>query len=171
MKISKELLEAIITEETTRIKKIMLLKEEEKVIRRKLAGLNETGEWSDDEEGIAQKDELRKNLEDVKSMINPGVHFEITSINGFDKYQGAYANIAIHNADTNVLNRYRVWAIQEGYWLWIENFPIDNTSKKGQKPGFEGTTVEIADAINKKYSIMASHLNEKEAAAPAENQH
>jgi hypothetical protein len=179
MKIDKKTIHAIISEEVAKVRRAMILKEEERIIRRKLSALDETGEWSNDEDDVAWKEALKQSLQDVESMLNPGVHFEILDIKGFDKYQGPYAIIGIHNADAGalgkepveILNKYKVWTTEHQGELWIENFPIDNTSKEGKLPGFQGSVVDIADVINKKYSIMARHLNEKEVDTPADNKY
>ena len=47
-------------------------------------------------------------------------------------------------------NRYNIWTMEEYGELWIENFPIDNTSGKDAKPGFQGTIPEIVNVINTK---------------------
>lgn len=53
--------------------------------------LNETGEWEDDEEGLAWKEALvnlvKKYTEGIK-----GFEFDDSDVNGFDKYQGPYIN-------------------------------------------------------------------------------
>ncbi len=114
--------------------------------------LNETGEWSDDEEGSAWIESLRGELEMVQNMLAPGLYFIVKDIKGFDKYQGPYATIEI-NGDT-----YKVWT-QENDELWIEDFPLDNTSSEGSRGGFMGNSAEVADAISSQYSVL-SDLNE-----------
>lgn len=114
--------------------------------------LNETGEWSDDEEGNAWIEALRGELELVQNMLSPGLYFIIKDIKGFDKYQGPYAIIEI-NGDT-----YKVWT-QENDELWIEDFPVDNTSHESAGKGFLGNAAAVADAINHYYSVLAT-MNE-----------
>ncbi len=55
--------------------------------------LNETGEWSGDEDDIAA-------LEDMRQMVNliateTGGKLKVIDVKGFDKYQGAYAIVEI----------------------------------------------------------------------------
>lgn len=114
--------------------------------------LNETGEWSDDEEGNAWIEALRNELDLVQDMLAPGLYFIVKDVKGFDKYQGPYATIEI-NGDT-----YKVWT-QENDELWIEDFPLDNTSSEGSRGGFMGNSAEVADAISSQYSVL-SDLNE-----------
>lgn len=114
--------------------------------------LNETGEWSDDEEGSAWIESLREELEMVQNMLAPGLYFIIKEIKGFDKYQGPYAIIEING------DKYKVWT-QENNELWIEDFPLDNTSSEGSRKGFMGNSAEVADAISSQYSVL-SDLNE-----------
>ena len=116
--------------------------------------LNETGEWSGDEDDQAWIAGLQNELEWVQNMLAPGIPFIVNDIQGFDKYQGPYANVHIDGDD------YKIWTT-EGDRLWIENFPIDNTSKKGLRAGFEGDARQLAAAINTKYSILGPiHMNE-----------
>lgn len=115
--------------------------------------LNETGEWSDDEEGNAWIEALRNELDLVQDMLAPGLYFIVKNVKGFDKYQGPYATIEI-NEDT-----YKVWT-QENDELWIENFPVDNTSHEGAGKGFLGNAAAVADAINHYYSVLAT-MNEE----------
>lgn len=119
-----------------------------------IGSLNETGEWSGDEDDMAWIESLRDELEMVHSMVAPGIAVIIKDIEGFDKYQGPYAAIEING------DEYKVWTVK-GDELWVENFPIDNTSGDGQKPGFLGNSAEVASAIDSRYSIL-SNLNEDE---------
>lgn len=113
--------------------------------------LNETGEWADDEEGLAWIESLRNELDLIPGELNLGIKMTIDDVRGFDKYQGPYANITING------DNYKVWTT-ENQKLWIENFPINN-SVEGQNPGFEGFPDQIADAINKHYSNPGSKPN------------
>jgi hypothetical protein len=111
--------------------------------------LNETGEWSDDEEGLAWIESLKHELELIQSELNLGIKMSIDDVRGFDKYQGPFAEITING------DHYKVWT-NEDRGLWVDNFPIDNRSSKGNKPGFEGFPDQVADAINKHYSSPGS---------------
>jgi len=66
--------------------------------------------------------------------------FKIIDILLFDKYQGTYAFVSIND------KMYKIWIIEDDK-LWIEDYPIDNTSEQGNQPGFEGTWEEITDVI------------------------
>ena len=69
-------------------------------------------------------------------------HFSIKDIHMFDKYQGPYAFVLINE------KQYRIWTTQKD-GLWIEDYPIDNTSNRGENlnPGFDGTWLEIVEVI------------------------
>lgn len=108
--------------------------------------LNETGEWIDDAEGIAWKDSLRSAVEEIKDMLNSDITFEIKNVNGFDKYQGPYADVKIND------KFYTIWFAEGDDILYVEYFPVSNTDPKTEKPGFIGTTVDIADVINDYFS-------------------
>ena len=98
--------------------------------------LKETGEWVNDEEGLA----WIKSLEDEVKKIENEVHFfKVIDVKEFDKYQGPYANVII------LRNNYKIWT--ENDLLWIEGFPIDNTSGPKTKEGFLGTAEEIIDML------------------------
>ncbi len=99
--------------------------------------LKETGEWADDEEGLAEKQYLRDLIKPIEDKID---FFELIDIVGFDKYSGPYALVKILDKE------YKIWTSTEDL-LWIEDFPIDNTSKEGLNPGFLGTPQEIIDKL------------------------
>lgn len=118
--------------------------------------LNETGEWASgldwqyvkDHPEIADRDDqaawiksLADSLEEVQNMLGDNIKMEIEDIKGFDNYQGPYANINING------KHFKVWTM-EFHDLWIEDFPIDNTSDDGNRPGFQGEPIDIAEAIN-----------------------
>ena len=116
--------------------------------------INETGEWNGDAEDMQMIRSLKINLEMVRDNLNPGLTMEIGEIKGFDKYQGPYADIKINGEP------FTAWLI-DGDMLWIEDFPIYNTSGEGKRAGFEGFPHDVSIAINKQYSIL-SHMNEGE---------
>lgn len=102
--------------------------------------LNETGEWDDeDEELIYWKDELRKELTTVVQKTNGKL--KLLDVRGFDKYQGPYAIVEIDG------RRYKVWTTDEKR-LWIEDYPVDNTSSSTTKAGFEGNISDIIQMLN-----------------------
>ena len=120
--------------------------------------INETGEWdrsvtwewvkenpeeaANDDQGSMILD-LEEKLNMLESELAPppaGVTIEIVDIIGFDNYQGAYAWVKIND------KKYKVWATDNG-GLWIENYPVDNTSEKGNRAGLEGFPHEIAEII------------------------
>ena len=99
--------------------------------------LKETGEWVNDEEGLA----WIKSLEDEVKKIENEVHFfEVIDVKGFDKYQGPYAVVGILGKG------YYIWTTEDNL-LWIEDFPIDNTSGHETSKGFSGTAKEIIDML------------------------
>ena len=102
--------------------------------------ITETGEWDEsDEELVGWKESLENDVKYIQEKTNGKL--QLDSVRGFDKYQGPYANVHINN------KHYEVWT-SENNTLWIENFPIDNTSQKGLNPGFQGDVNTIVDLIN-----------------------
>ena len=116
--------------------------------------LFETGEWSRDVNWQFVKDNPDNDSEEanwirrfeskletiINHIVNPDI-FKIIDINGRDMYQGPYATVKIFN------RIYKMWTTQDDD-LWIENFPIDNTSEEGQVTGFEGTPYGIVRLLN-----------------------
>lgn len=103
--------------------------------------INETGEWEDDEEGVAWKDALKGMLNTIERVTHGKLR--LIDVRGFDKYQGPYGIVEIEG------KKYKVWAI-EGGMLFIENYPISN-SQEGQNKGFEGTAQDVVDLVSDKY--------------------
>lgn len=116
----------------------------------------ETGEWSRDvdwdwvkenpEEAMNDEEvswilKLEETLEDVRELLNNKEDLIIKDIKGFDKYQGPYANVIIKGKN------YTVWTTEHN-GIWIDNFPVDNTSDDDKLPGFEGNVEQVAEAIN-----------------------
>lgn len=117
--------------------------------------INETGEWARDVDWEFVKNnpdaddefsswirELEKLLNEVKQYLDDKSRLEIIDIEGFDKYQGPYAQVEIDGKN------YEVWTTDEPYMLWIEDYPIDNTSEEGLRAGFKGEPIEIAQMLN-----------------------
>lgn len=114
--------------------------------------LNETGEWArgldwlyvkenpdDDSQEANWIRRLADDLEYIIEQIKP-IKMEIEDIQGFDLYQGPYAYINIEGKE------FKVWTT--GYnELYIEDFPIDNTSEEGLNPGFQGDKEIVIDVI------------------------
>ncbi len=103
--------------------------------------LKETGEWSGDEEDRAWMDALQAAVLGISAEVP---EFQFLSVHGFDKYQGPYARVSWRGAT------YNVWTLGDydgDDRLWIEDFPVDNTSSGGNLPGFSGTWDEIADML------------------------
>ncbi len=112
--------------------------------------LFETGEWSRDVNWQFVKDnpdndseeanwirEFEKKLQFIIDYLdNPDI-FKIIDINGRDMSQGPYATVKIFN------RTYKMWTTQDED-LWIENFPIDNTSEDGKLPGYQNYNFSIA---------------------------
>lgn len=120
--------------------------------------LNETGEWSKDVDWNYVKDNpdakddcslwikaLEDDLMKIKDMLSTNIKLEINSIRGFDMYQGPYAWITINNG--KIQDKFKVWTMED-IELWIEDFPIDNTSDDNNNAGFRGLPIDIADVIN-----------------------
>lgn len=118
--------------------------------------LFETGEWSSyidldyvlenpdcDEEECNWIKQLLKQLEVIKDDLNNKDIFQIIDIKGFDMYQGPYASVKIFNKS------YTIYQTGDyGDLLWIEYFPVDNTSEEGGNPGFQGYAGQISDLLN-----------------------
>jgi hypothetical protein len=142
------------------MKKFEFLKSFENFEYDKYQKINETGEWSknvdlayalshqeldgEDEEVslILHMNNLLESLKDI--LKDKKINFEIEDIKGFDKYQGCYANVIIYN------DNYIIWFDQKNEAddiLWIEDFPINNTSNENTNPGFSGTISDIAEVI------------------------
>lgn len=125
----------------------------------------ETGEWARDVDWQFVKDNpdddseeanyikiMEKYLNEIKEQVDneDGIEFEIINIKGIDLYQGAVGSININK------NIYKIFFSEEN--LWIENFPIDNTSKNGELAGFEGCIDEIVEAIIDHYKPINKEL-------------
>lgn len=116
--------------------------------------INETGEWewnidldyvndnpdADDEFSLTIK-HMRDNIQTIKDGLDNPDRFILKDIKGFDKYQGAYAMVLIDNVT------YKIWQIDDRFF-WIEDYEVDNTSARGNNPGFEGTIEEIISELN-----------------------
>lgn len=117
--------------------------------------INETGEWNrdldwqyikDNPESVERDDQaawikaLADSLEEVQNFLGDSVEMEIEDIRGFDNYQGPYAWVNING------KKFKVWTMEQRD-LWIEDFPIDNTSDDSNNPGFQGEPIDVAEAI------------------------
>jgi len=105
--------------------------------------INETGEWIGDEDDVAWMEALKSEVQKIES--ETGGKLKLIDVRGFDKYQGPYAIVDING------RKFKIWTVgQEGEpdLLWIENYPIDNTSQEGANAGFMGTSGIIADMLN-----------------------
>lgn len=104
--------------------------------------LNETGEWIGDEDDVAWMEALKSEVQKIES--ETGGKLKLKDVRGFDKYQGPYAIVDIEG------RIYRIWTVGSEYgndMLWIENYPVDNTSQMGANAGFMGTTGAIVDML------------------------
>lgn len=138
----------------------------ENIKYRKIKKLNETGEWAsgldwlyvkenpdDDSQEANWIRRLADDLEYIISKVEP-IHMEIEDIQGFDLYQGPYAFINIEGKE------FKVWTT--GYdELFIEDFPIDNTSEEGLNPGFQGDKEIVADVIKMWVDDNKNSIQEK----------
>jgi len=104
--------------------------------------LDETGEWSDDEDDVAWKNSLRNEVEQISDATHEKLR--LIDVRGFDKYQGPYAIVDIDG------KRYKVWTMEEQGQLWIEGYPVDNTSGEGTKAGFQGDVLDIIEMLGQK---------------------
>lgn len=113
--------------------------------------LRETGEWDDsDEEMMSQKEYLKSEISKITKRF-PG-KVQLISVKGFDKYQGPYAVVKIKNSN------YKVWLYEVmGFGgLVIEDFPVDNSSKFDNNPGFTGSVDEIIGMLKKYFNTAES---------------
>jgi len=120
--------------------------------------LFETGEWAinvdwqfvkDNPDDDSDESSMIKNMEEklntiISELDNEDI-FTINDIIGLDLYQGAYANVTIFG------RRYNIYEINDDAPdndLWIQNFPIDNTSEDDKQPGYQGSEYNIAKMLN-----------------------
>jgi len=116
--------------------------------------LFEAGEWAcdvdwdyvknnpdDDSEESGYIKAMENLLNEIIDFLDNKNVFKIVDIRGFDLYQGAYGIVKIFGRN------YEIWGM-DNYELWIEDFPIDNTSDDHNKPGFKGGTYEIYEMLN-----------------------
>ena len=104
--------------------------------------LIETGEWAGDEDDIAWIDALKSEVQKIESETDGKL--KLVEVRGFDKYQGPYAIVDIEG------RKYKIWTVGGEYdsdLLWIENYPIDNTSSEDMNAGFMGTTKTIINML------------------------
>jgi hypothetical protein len=113
--------------------------------------LNETGEWSGDEDDVAWMESLQNTVNTIAT--ETGGKLKLIDVRGFDKYQGPYAIVNIEG------KRYKIWTMEDQGVLWIEDFPYDNTSGEGTKAGFEGTVPEIVNVINNTGSAPRNQMH------------
>ncbi len=113
--------------------------------------LNETGEWIDDEEGIAWKNALKNDIEKIQNGTNGKL--QLIDVKGFDKYQGPYAIVKFGG------RQYKIWTVENDL-LWIEDFPVDNTSREGMNPGFMGSVENIINMLNSQQKETSENLAE-----------
>ncbi len=120
--------------------------------------LFEAGEWSknvnwqfvkdnpdDDSDEAIWIRSFEKMLNTIIEHLDDKNVFIINDIRGFDMYQGPYAIVTIFG------KKYKICEIIDDDpfpYLWIENFPIDNTSQDDKLPGFLGSEYEISKLLN-----------------------
>ncbi len=120
--------------------------------------LFEAGEWSnyidwqytkdnpdDDSDESIWIRSFEKTLNTLISKLNDKSIFIINDIRGFDMYQGPYAIVTIFG------KKYKICEINDDDplpSLWIDNFPIDNTSEDDKLPGYQGSEYSIARLLN-----------------------
>ena len=102
--------------------------------------LKETGEWDENDSEMQDwLESLRQEVEKIENAFPEKV--KLNSIRGFDKYQGPYAIVKIGDGN------HKIWTAENYPYLWIEDFPIDNTSDKDNNAGFMGTSENIIDML------------------------
>jgi len=127
---------------------------EKRIKKEKNIDINETGEWDDyDEELQLWKESLKNDVIEISNKTEGKL--KLFDVRGFDKYQGPYAIVEINNKN------YNIWT-QENDMLWIEDFPIDNTSNVGHRSGFIGSKIDIIEMINNQYSQNENKKNKKQ---------
>lgn len=105
--------------------------------------LNETGEWDEsDDEMVSWKEHLYNSLKLISQYTED--KFSIIDVRGFDKYQGPYGLVKINGKN------YKIWTTDDDL-LWIEDYPVDNTSSEGESTGFKGNVDDIINLINGNY--------------------
>lgn len=120
--------------------------------------LFEAGEWSknvnwqfvkdnpdDDSDEAVMIKNMEEKLNTIISELDDENIFIINDIRGFDLYQGPYANVSIFGRKFNIYIITEDAPFEE---LWIENFPIDNTSQDDKLPGFLGSEYKISKLLN-----------------------
>lgn len=118
--------------------------------------LNETGEWSNDEDNITWMDALKSDVKTIEQKTDGKL--QLIDVKGFDKYQGPYAIVKINGRD------YKIWTIGEGgeNLLWIEDYPVDNTSSEDMNAGFMGNVNTIIDMLNNGTEPQDPEIGHKE---------
>lgn len=119
--------------------------------------LFESGEWDSEidlqyvldnpnceEEECEYINAMKDDMTDIKNSLSDSSVLDINDIVGIDLYQGVQALITAFGYD------YKVSYIDEyeSSVMWIENFPVDNTSEDGLKAGFAGGEDEIVELFN-----------------------
>ena len=98
---------------------------------------------------------LRKEIDEIS--VGTNGKLKLVDVRGFDKYQGPYAIVDIDG------KRYKVWTMEEQGQLWIEDYPVDNTSGEGTKAGFQGNAFDIIEMLGQKAVTTKDfnyHVNE-----------
>jgi len=116
--------------------------------------IKETGEWNrnidldyvkenpdDDSEEANWIKYLLNLLEDIINDLSDPNVFKIIDIRVFDLYQGPYAIVKIFDKNYKI-------SIIDNTVLWIDNFPVDNTSSYNTNPGFQGRKLSISKLLN-----------------------
>lgn len=98
----------------------------------------------DDEEYLTIE-HLKKEIKKIISYLGKKEQNIIDIIKFGYRDLGAYALVRIFG------KTYKIWEIEDqlyGTNLWIENFPIDNTSQDYKLPGLEGPPTGIAKLLH-----------------------
>ena len=117
--------------------------------------LFESGEWNRDVdweyakehpdqhiEEVALINDLSRKVKEIIKYLDDESILKLNDIKGFDMYSGCYAKVSIFG------RYYKIWMDEVYGVLWIEDFPIDNTSDDDRRPGFSGYSDEIAELLN-----------------------
>jgi hypothetical protein len=101
------------------------------------------GEWDEsDDEMVSWKEHLYNSLKLISQYTED--KFSIIDVKGFDKYRGPYGLVKINGKN------YKIWTTDDDL-LWIEDYPVDNTSSEGESAGFKGNVDDIINLINDNY--------------------
>ena len=120
--------------------------------------LFETGEWSSNvdwkyaqEHPDEQSEEvvliltLEEKIKYIIELLDEKSILRLNDIHGLDIYSGPYAKVTIFGRN------YKIWLDEVYAFLFVEDFPISNSDEDDRKPGFAGSSYDIAELLNDIY--------------------